>query len=270
MTQVQTHDRQPIPGVKDMLAISSGKGGVGKSTISANLAVAMARSGRRVGLMDTDIYGPNIPGMVGAEGKPTLTAAGDHMVPIETSGLRTISMGSLIEPGVPVIWRGPMLAKMIDQFLHQVDWGELDVLVLDLPPGTGDVQITLTQSAPITGAVIVTTPSELALEDVRRGVRMFRDTELPIVGLIENMSAFTCDSCGHTEAIFGQGGGEKTAASLDLPFLGCVPLDPRLRQCADEGTPMVDAMPDAPASVALKGIAEDILQRLAGEDAAGG
>ena len=264
MTQVQTHDRQPIPGVKDMLAVSSGKGGVGKSTLSVNLAVAMARSGRRVGLMDTDVYGPNIPGMIGAAGKPTVTEAGDHLVPLAAAGLRTISMGSLVDPGVPVIWRGPLLAKMINQFLFQVDWGELDVLVLDLPPGTGDVQITLTQSAPITGAVIVTTPSDLALEDVRRGARMFRDTEVPIVGLIENMSEFTCDKCGHTEAIFGQGGGRKTAEALDIPFLGGVPLDPRIRQCADDGTPIVDAVPDAPVSQTLKGMAEVILQRLTG------
>lgn len=265
MTEVQTHDRQPIPGVKDMLAVSSGKGGVGKSTLSANLAVAMARSGRRVGLMDTDVYGPNIPGIVGARGKPTVTQSGDQLVPLEAAGLRTISMGSLLDPGVPVIWRGPMLAKMINQFLFQVDWGELDVLVLDLPPGTGDVQITLTQSAPITGAVIVTTPSDLALEDVRRGARMFRDTEVPIVGLIENMSDFTCDKCGHSEAIFGAGGGQKTALEFEIPFLGGVPLDPRLRQCADDGIPMVDALPEAPASVALKGIAAAIVKHLDGD-----
>ncbi|MFH1570114.1 MAG: Mrp/NBP35 family ATP-binding protein [Gemmatimonadota bacterium] len=256
------HDRQPIPGVENTLAVSSGKGGVGKSTISVNLAVAMARAGRRVGLMDTDVYGPNIPGMVGAMGKPGLSASGDRLLPIEACGLRTISMGSLVDPGVPVIWRGPMLAKMINQFLFQVDWGELDVLVLDLPPGTGDVQITLTQSAPLTGSVIITTPSDLALEDVRRGVRMFRDTEVPIFGLIENMSEFTCHQCGHRAAIFGQGGGQRTAAAFGIPFLGGVPLDPRLRECADDGTPMVDAVPDAPASAALRGMAAALLRSL--------
>ena len=265
MNSAQTSDSLSLSGVKDMLAVSSGKGGVGKSTISANLAVAMARQGLRVGLVDADIYGPNIPGMLGLTEKPTVGDESERLVPPRIHGLKVISMGLFLEPGTPVIWRGPMLAKMMQQFLFQVDWGELDVLVLDLPPGTGDVQITLTQSAPITGAVIVTTPSDLALEDVRRGARMFRDTEVPIVGLIENMSDFTCDKCGHSEAIFGAGGGQKTALEFEIPFLGGVPLDPRLRQCADDGIPMVDALPEAPASVALKGIAAAIVKHLDGD-----
>jgi len=262
-TQVHAHDRQPIPGVENTLVVASGKGGVGKSTISANLAVAMARAGRRVGVMDTDIYGPNIPGILGISGRPTLTEANDHLIPLESSGVKLISMGCFLDPGVPVIWRGPMLAKMIDQFLSQVDWGELDVLVLDLPPGTGDVQITLTQSALLTGALVVTTPSDIALVDVRRTVRMFREVEVPVLGLIENMSDFVCHHCGHHAAIFGEGGGRQTAEEFDVPFLGEIPLDPRLRECADLGTPIVDAVPDSPTSQALVKLADALLERMA-------
>ena len=262
-TQVHAHDRQPIPGVENTLVVASGKGGVGKSTISANLAVAMARSGRRVGLMDADIYGPNIPGMLGISGRPTVTQADGHLVPLESSRVKLISMGCLIDPGTPVIWRGPMLAKMMDQFLFQVAWGELDVLVLDLPPGTGDVQITLTQSTSLTGSLIVTTPSEIALEDVRRGVRMFREVEVPIFGLIENMSGFVCHKCGHKAAIFGESGGRQTAEKFDVPFLGEVPLDPRLRECADLGTPIVDAVPDSPTSQTLVKLADTLLEQMA-------
>jgi len=261
--QAHAHDRQPVPGVENTLVVASGKGGVGKSTLSANLAVAMARAGRRVAVLDTDIYGPNIPGILGINERPTITEADDRLVPLQSSGVKLISMGFFLDPGTPVIWRGPMLAKMIDQFLFQVAWGELDVLVLDLPPGTGDVQITLTQNAMLTGALIVTTPSDIALEDVRRSVRMFREVEVPILGLVENMSEFTCHHCGHQEAIFGEGGGLRTAEQFDVPFLGEVPLDPRLRECADLGTPIVDSAPDSPTSQALTGLADDLLQRMA-------
>ena len=262
MTQIQTHDRQPIPGVKDMVAISSGKGGVGKSTLSANLAVALARGGLRVGLMDSDVYGPNIPGMLGIESKPTVEPETQRIHPAEAFGLKAISMGMLVDAGVPVIWRGPMLAKMMNQFLFQVEWGEIDIMLLDLPPGTGDVQITLTQTAPLTGAVIVTTPSELAIEDVRRGVQMFRQSEVPILGLIENMSAFVCPRCNGSSAIFGEGAGEHRAREFDMPFLGELPLDPQIRTCADAGTPVVAAFPDAPVSLALSGIAENLRKTL--------
>ncbi len=261
MTTVQTHDRQPIPGVKDMLAVSSGKGGVGKSTLSANLAVAMARRGLSVGLMDTDIYGPNIPGMLGIEGRPQISAQ-QKIIPPRAHGLSAISMGLLLDAGTPVIWRGPMLAKMISQFLFQVEWGPLDILLLDLPPGTGDVQITLTQSAPLTGALIVTTPSRIAQEDVRRGVEMFRQTEVPILGLVENMSHFVCSSCDHSTDLFGQGG-EKTAQAFELPFLAQIPLDTQLRRQADTGIPLVQAQPEAPVSQALDRLAADIVKRLA-------
>ena len=260
LTQIQPHDRQPIAGVKDTWAVSSGKGGVGKSTLSVNLAVALAARSLRVGLMDTDIYGPNIPGMLGLGAtRPDVDEQSGHILPREAFGVHCISMGMLVDPGVPVIWRGPMLAKMIDQFLFLVDWGELDVLLLDLPPGTGDVQISLTQSAPLTGSVIVTTPSEIALEDVRRGVRMFRQTEVPILGLVENMSHFVCDKCDGSSAIFGEGGGQRTAEQFDIPFLGQLPLDTRIRECADAGTPIVDAHPDSPTAGALRDIAGNLL-----------
>ena len=262
MTTVQTHDRQPIPGVKDMLAVSSGKGGVGKSTLSVNLAVALARSGLKIGLMDTDIYGPNIPGLLGLEGKPEVSRESQRLLPPQAYGLKAISMGLLIDPGTPVIWRGPMLAKMVSQFLFNVEWGEIDILLLDLPPGTGDVQITLTQAAPLTASVIVTTPSAIALEDVRRGVAMFRQSEVPLLGLIENMSHFVCPKCTGTSAIFGDGGGEQTARTFDLPLLGQVPLDIQMRQNADAGTPLVHANPDAPAAQALEQIATQIVQQL--------
>ena len=246
-----------------MLAVSSGKGGVGKSTVSANLAVAMAAEGRRVGLMDTDIYGPNIPGMLGVSGRAAAVPGTQRIRPFEAGGVRVISMGLLVDAGVPVIWRGPMLAKMVTQFLFWVEWGELDVLLLDLPPGTGDVQLTLTQTAPLTGAVIVTTPSTLALEDVARGVQMFRQTEVPILGLLENMSVFDCPSCGGASHPYGHGGGAEAAAEGGIPFLGEVPLDPRLRTDADEGTPTVSSHPDSPAAIALRGIARDLLGKLA-------
>jgi ATP-binding protein involved in chromosome partitioning len=262
MTTVQTHNRQPIPGVKDMIAVSSGKGGVGKSTLSVNLAVAMARRGLKIGLMDTDIYGPNIPGLLGLEGKPELSGESQRLLPPHAYGLKAISMGLLIDPGTPVIWRGPMLAKMVSQFLFNVEWGEIDILLLDLPPGTGDVQITLTQAAPLTGSVIVTTPSAIALEDVRRGVEMFRQSEVPLLGLIENMSHFVCPQCAQTSAIFGEGGGEQTARTFAMPLLGQVPLDTQMRRCADAGTPLVHAAPDAPASQALEHIASQIVEYL--------
>jgi ATP-binding protein involved in chromosome partitioning len=254
----QTHDRQAIPAIKDTLAVSSGKGGVGKSTLTANLAVALAAKGLRVGLLDADIYGPNIPGMLGLSGRPEIDEASGKIQPVAAHGLKAISVGLLLDPGTPVIWRGPMLAKMIHQFLFNVDWGQLDLLLLDLPPGTGDVQITLTQMAPLTGALIVTTPSAIALEDVRRGVEMFRQTEVPLIGLVENMSYFSCDKCGSAEAIFGEGGGETTARHLEIPYLGQVPLDPLIRLQADAGEPVVQAHPDAASSQALLRLAGDV------------
>ena len=245
-----------------MVAVSSGKGGVGKSTIAANLAVALAAEGAAVGLIDSDIYGPNIPGMLGHEGRPAVDPGSNRIKPGRAHGIRIVSMGMLIDPGVPVIWRGPMLAKMMNQFLFQVDWGEIDIMLLDLPPGTGDVQITLTQSAPLTGAVIVTTPSEIALEDVRRGVLMFRQTEVPLLGLIENMCEFACDVCGHRANLFGEGGGKKLAGAFGIDLLAQLPLDPRIGRCADQGTPFAAAYGDDPAAELFLDIARTLRKRL--------
>ncbi len=253
MNAPQTHDRQPIAGIKDTLAISSGKGGVGKSTLCANLAVSLADQGLQVGLLDADIYGPNIPGLLGLADRPTATEG--QIQPLSAHGLKAISMGLLIDAGTPVVWRGPMLAKMMHQFLFNVTWGELDLLLIDLPPGTGDVQITLTQVAPLTAALIITTPSAIALEDVRRGVEMFRQTEVPIVGLVENMSYFRCDHCGQADPIFGAGGGRATASRLDIPYLGEIPLDPLVGSQADAGEPVVKTHPHAEGSQALARLA---------------
>ena len=258
MNTIQPHDRQSIPGIKDMVAVSSGKGGVGKSTICANLALALAQRGLAVGLLDTDIYGPNIPGMLSVKDRPVTSPENGRILPLESHGLKTISMGLLIDAGTPVIWRGPMLAKIMNQFLFQVEWGTLDVLLLDLPPGTGDVQITLTQSAPLSGALIVTTPSQLALEDVHRGVQMFRQSEVPILGLVENMGDFVCDNCNKSSTPFDAGGGRRTAEHFSIPFLGQIPLDPQLRICADSGTPAVVAAPQSPSALALQEVAEQI------------
>ena len=259
MSQNAVAERAPIPGIAHMLAVSSGKGGVGKSTLCANLAIAMGLTGKRIGLMDTDIYGPSIPGILGAKEKPQVEPDSNRIIPVVAHGVKLISMGLLMDPGSPVIWRGPMLAKMITQFLFNVEWGELDLLLLDLPPGTGDVQITLTQSAPLDGALIVTTPSEIALSDVRRGVQMFRQSEIPVLGLIENMSSFTCTNCGSESRIFGSGAGRETAAAFGIPFRGEVPLDPRLRECADEGRFIEDVTSDSSAGLAIKQLASDLL-----------
>jgi ATP-binding protein involved in chromosome partitioning len=263
MTQVQPHDRQIIPGIKDMLAVSSGKGGVGKSTVSVNLALALVQQGLRIGLLDTDIYGPNVPGMLGLEDRPTADPQSGLLQPCNVRGLKALSMGLLIEPGIPVIWRGPMLAKMMNQFLFQTDWGELDLLILDLPPGTGDVQISLTQNAPLTAALIVTTPSEIALEDVRRGVKMFQQTEVPVLGLVENMSHFVCDACQQSSHPFGRDGGLRTAADFELPLLGQIPLDQQLTLCAESGNPVVQAVPQSPAGQALTNLGSQVMARLA-------
>jgi len=245
-----------------MIAISSGKGGVGKSTISANIAVALANMGLKIGLVDTDIYGPNIPGILGSHDRPVANPETGQINPVEAHGIKFISMGLLLEEGAPIIWRGPMLAKMVHQFLSNVIWGELDILIADLPPGTGDVQLTLTQSAPLTSALILTTPSAIALEDVRRGVEMFRQAEVPIFGLVENMSSFQCDACDHSEYLFGHGQSESTAKELGIPFLCDVPIDIKLRECADEGQPAVNNQPKTAGSRAIINLAKDVIAYL--------
>src|SRR4030065_614665 len=225
-----------LPGVKNIVAISSGKGGVGKSTVSVNLAVALAKTGARVGLLDTDIYGPSIPIMMGVTEKPEIR--GEKLIPIEKYGVSLMSIGFMIPEDTPLIWRGPMVMKAVDQLLTDVEWGELDYLLMDLPPGTGDVQLTLSQKVPLTGAVIVTTPQDVALLDVVRGISMFRKLNVPILGVVENMSVFSCPHCGGRSDIFSHGGGKTASEKLDVPFLGEVPIDLKIREGGDAGRPV--------------------------------
>jgi ATP-binding protein involved in chromosome partitioning len=243
-----------IPGVRHVIAVASGKGGVGKSTVAANLALALRKFGR-VGLLDADVYGPSSPIMLGTEGTSPEVTPERRIIPLEAHGLRTVSMGYFIDPDRPVIWRGPMVTKLINEFLRNVEWGELDYLVLDLPPGTGDVQLTLSQQLRMTGGVIVTTPQDVALADVKRGLRMFQQVNVPVLGVVENMSGYACGHCGHQSAIFGRGGGERMAATLGIPFLGAIPLHGRIRELADRGTPIVIADAQHPAAQQILSIA---------------
>jgi ATP-binding protein involved in chromosome partitioning len=226
----------PIPGVKNLIAVGSGKGGVGKTTVSVNLAIALARLGRKVGLMDADVYGPNVPLMMGVRATPN--AIGERIQPIEKNGVRVMSMGFLNPGDKPLVWRGPMLHSVIQQFLRGVDWGELDYLLIDLPPGTGDVQLTLIQTAPLTGAVVVTTPSDVSLEDARKAIHMFQQVRVPILGVVENMSYLECPHCHERIDVFSYGGGKKTAETMNVHFLGELPLDPAVRIGGDSGNPV--------------------------------
>jgi ATP-binding protein involved in chromosome partitioning len=253
--------RQPIPGVRTVLAVASGKGGVGKSTVATNLALALATLRPAVGLMDADVYGPSVPLMLGIETRAR-PGEGKRLVPAEAHGLRVMSMGMFLNTTTPVIWRGPMISKLVTEFLRNVEWGELDVLVVDLPPGTGDVQLTLTQQVPITGGVIVTTPQDVALADVRRGVAMFRQVDAPVLGVIENMSYHLCPGCGARADLFAHGGGAAMAREMGIPFLGEVPLVRAIREAGDAGTPIVAAEPSHPQSRAFFAIAERVLVRL--------
>jgi ATP-binding protein involved in chromosome partitioning len=238
----------PIPGVKNLIAVGSGKGGVGKTTVAVNLAVALSRLGYKVGLLDADVYGPNVPLMMGVRATPQ--AIGERIQPIEKNGVRVMSMGFLNPGDKPLIWRGPMLHSVIQQFLRGVDWGELDYLVIDLPPGTGDVQLSLIQTAPLTGAVVVTTPSDVSLEDARKAIHMFQQVRVPILGLVENMSYLDCPHCGKRIDVFSYGGGKKTAENMNIYFLGELPLDPAVRAGGDTGNP-VTLGEDAAAFVAI-------------------
>src|SRR5689334_10249095 len=228
--------KTPIAGVKNLVAVGSGKGGVGKTTVSVNLSIALARLGRKVGLLDADVYGPNVPLMMGTRETPTGHA--ERIRPIEKYGVRIMSMGFLNPGDKPLVWRGPMLHSVIQQFLRGVDWGELDYLVIDLPPGTGDVQLTLIQTAPLTGAVVVTTPSDVSLEDARKAIHMFQQVRVPILGLVENMSYLKCPHCGERVDVFSYGGGRKTAETMNIHFLGELALDPAVRIGGDSGKPV--------------------------------
>jgi ATP-binding protein involved in chromosome partitioning len=255
-------DRQGIPGVKNIIAVSSGKGGVGKSTIAVNLAVALAQMGASVGLIDADIYGPNAPMMLGLEGtqvKVEQTAAGERLEPAFNHGVKLVSMGFLIDKDQPVVWRGPMLNGVIRQFLYQVNWGELDYLIVDMPPGTGDAQLTLAQAVPMAGVVIVTTPQNVALSDARRGLKMFQQLGIQVLGIVENMSYFVPpDMPDRQYDIFGSNGGERTAQELGLPLLGCVPLEMPVRAGGDQGLPIVLADSESAAAKALIAIAQSM------------
>lgn len=231
---------QPIPGVNAIVAVGSGKGGVGKTTISVNLAIALAQLGHKVGLLDADVYGPNVPLMMGTSATPRVVGE-NRIEPLEKYGLKVISVGFLNPGDKPLIWRGPMLHQLIRQFLEQVAWGELDYLVVDLPPGTGDVAISLIQTVPLTGAVVVTTPSDVSLQDGRKAIEMFRQVKVDIVGVVENMSAFTCPHCHQEIDIFSKGGGERTAHQFGVPFLGAIDLDPDVRKGGDSGAPVAVA-----------------------------
>ena len=256
-----------LPGVRHIVAVASGKGGVGKSTTAVNVAIALAQQGHKVGLLDADIYGPSLPRMLGVSAKPELRDG--IMVPIEAWGLRVMSIGFLIDADTAMIWRGPMVMGALEQMMGQVDWGPLDILVVDMPPGTGDAQLTMAQRVSLSGAVIVSTPQDIALIDARRGVRMFEKTLVPVLGLVENMSVFCCPNCGHETPLFGQGGARREAEALGVPFLGEVPLLLDIRTTADAGTPITASDPDSAAASAYRAIAGRIWEALAQPAAAG-
>jgi ATP-binding protein involved in chromosome partitioning len=252
---------QLLPGVKNVLAVASGKGGVGKSTVAVNLAVALARDGAAVGLLDADITGPNVPLMLGLEGQPT-KSADNKIVPLTRHGVKAISIQFFVPAGQPIIWRGPLVGGAITQFLRDVDWGELDYLVIDLPPGTSDAQLTLAQAVPVSGAVLVTTPQEVSLLDVEKALAMFKRMSVPVLGLVENMTAFVCPHCGDATEIFGRGGGERFATENQLEYLGGVPLDITVRQGGDVGVPAVAQREPGPAAMALTNVARTIAARM--------
>jgi len=253
-----------LPGVKNTIAIASGKGGVGKSTVAVNLAVALAKSGAKVGLIDADIYGPSIPLMLGVNKKPRIykTDSGNKMEPVESYGLKLISIGFLISDNDPVIWRGPMASGAIKQFMSDVEWGELDYLVFDMPPGTGDIQLTLVQTIPLTGSIIVTTPQDVSLIDARKALKMFNRVNVPVLGIVENMSYFIAPDTGNRYDIFGAGGGEKLALELQTNFLGGIPIDARIREGGDKGVPIVHDIPDSEEANNVMKIANNLIEQV--------
>jgi len=257
--------RQEIPGVKNIIAISAGKGGVGKTTVAVNVALALSQTGASVGLLDGDIYGPNVPIMLGISEEPHAGTT-QRIAPLQSYGLKVMSFGTILKPGQPVSWRGPMLAKALREFLYEVEWGELDYLVVDLPPGTGDVQITLAQSVPTTGAVVVTTPQDVALADVSRGIQMFASLRIPVLGVVENMSGFVCAHCGEQTDVFGAGGGQELARQFGLPFLGEIPLDPRIRTGGGDGQPLMASVPTSTVAAGFAALARRIAAEVSKEN----
>ena len=265
-TKITTHAVQRgvalLPNVKNIVAVASGKGGVGKSTTTVNLALALAAEGAKVGILDADIYGPSQPMMMGIEGRPDSTD-GQTMEPLENHGLQVMSIGFLVDKDEAMIWRGPMATQALDQLLRQTNWKELDYLLVDMPPGTGDIQLTLSQKVPLTGAVIVTTPQDIALLDARKGIKMFEKVGVPILGIVENMAVYCCPNCGHTEHIFGADGGKRMAAEYNMDYLGALPLTMQIRVQADSGKPTVVADPDGEVAGIYKAVARQVAIKIA-------
>lgn len=254
---------QTIPHVKHIIAVASGKGGVGKSTTAMNLAVALGASGHKVGLLDADVYGPSIPRMMGLADTRPESPDGKTITPAVAHGVKVMSMGFLVDEDTPMVWRGPMVQSALRQMLFQVTWGPLDVLVIDMPPGTGDTQLSIAQSVPLTGAVIVSTPQDIALLDAKKGLNMFRKVGVPILGIVENMSMFICPNCGHEAHIFSHGGAEQYAAELDTPFLGAMPLDLGVREYTDSGRPLVIHAPDSAPAKGYRAMAQKVMAEIA-------
>ncbi|MGV0952364.1 MAG: iron-sulfur cluster carrier protein ApbC, partial [Azonexus sp.] len=247
-----------VPGVKNIIAVASGKGGVGKSTTAVNLALALAQEGASVGILDADIYGPSQPQMLGLAGQQPESKDGENMEPLEAYGLQAMSIGFMVDVETPMVWRGPMVAQALDQLISQTNWRDVDYLIVDMPPGTGDIQLSLAQKVPVTGAVIVTTPQDIALIDARKGLKMFEKVNIPILGIVENMSIHICSKCGHEEHIFGTGGGERMGKDYDVEFLGSLPLEMSIREMTDSGKPTVVGAPDSRTAEIYRGIARRV------------
>jgi len=260
---VGNREAPALPGISNVVAVASGKGGVGKSTVAANLALALAAQGARVGVLDADIYGPSQPRMMGMSGQRPTTRDGKSFEPLVNHGVKVMSIGFLIDEEQPMVWRGPMVTQALTQLMGETRWGTLDYLVVDMPPGTGDIQLTMAQKVPLSGAVVVTTPQEIALLDARKGLMMFRKVEVPVLGVVENMSVHVCPACGHESHVFGAGGGEAMAARYQVPLLGSLPLDLRIREQADAGTPTVIGDPDSPPGRAYQSLARKAAAQLA-------